>query len=70
MELWVESGPNGPKLARQSIIRTVGPHPRPRMQSPPAVTPLGAHQTPKRMENTTQIDRSPLARFHAVKVGL
>ena len=43
----VKSGHSGPKFARQSIHRILGPHPRPRRPCPPAVTPGAPIRPPK-----------------------
>ena len=59
------------KLWRPKICQTIHPQ-QPQASSTsqeaisPSCDPRGPHQTPKRMENTPQINRFPLARFFAV----
>ena len=60
-----ESSCSGPKFARQSIHRILGPHPHPRRPSSPAVTP-GAPSDPQKDRKHPPNQLFPIARFHAI----
>ena len=63
----LKSSRSNPKFARQSNHCILGPHLHPRRPYPPARTP-GNPIRPQKDGKRPQINRFPLARFHAVKV--